>query len=565
MRSISYGLALLAITVTACTGQIFSGGEASRGGDRDDPFTPANGDAPLVAPPPPSNNPVDVSVWPRFLQAQRTTLKPASDRELCRRVALDFTGVIPTPEEYATKCQGKSPEQIARGFINASRLAEVEEREWAQHLGVDPRKLAALYYVDAGGLVKKLARGELGYDDFAAKMIAHPAIAIHRPVDGGTLHDSAAHAIRIFLGRSPAPGEVDDFANLLRPWRRNFVPAYKEGYGYYVRKATLVADACNDPVFGATRCTSRLFGAVTTIALPTTMVDSSKCGVDGESGDLTGLCYDLIVGKVPDDIQRELEKAGRLLATRAEFWEQAADRSLHRLLGWWKSSANEPDTVLPEVRSALATWFRAEKSHDLRELYVTIATSILYTQTADVGELAAKEISPWLIGPTKSMRPEVFLDSVSVALQRPLGLCNPYTDEPVGRNWYFPESLRTSQSKEFYGFKEDFYLSAAASIGGCRGGEPSAPQPGLGAVFSHVDIAKRLCAAPSKIMPDDPTPAKIVDHLFTRFLGRSATDAERVELTALETKCVPDTTCALDGFAREVCGALLRSSAVTFY
>jgi hypothetical protein len=258
-------------------------------------------------------------VWPRFIQAQRTTLKPASDRELCRRVALDFTGMIPTPEEYESKCKGKTPLEIARGFINSPRLAEVEEREWAQHLSVDPMKLAALYYVDAGLLVKKLARGELGYDDFAAKMIAHPAIAIHRPVDGGTLQDSAAHAIRMFLGRSPAPGEVDDFANLLRPWKRNYVPAYKEGYGYYVRKATLVADACNDPVLGTARCTSRLFGAVTTIELPTTMADSSKCGIDGESGDLQGLCYDLILGKVPDEIQKELEKAGRLLATRRSF------------------------------------------------------------------------------------------------------------------------------------------------------------------------------------------------------------------------------------------------------
>jgi hypothetical protein len=559
-------LVVLAFAVSACTGEIFSGGEASRGnGPRgDDPFTPASDDPLAKPPPPPSNNPIDVAVWPRFVVAQRTTLKPATDAELCRRVALDFTGAIPTPEDYASKCQGKTAEQIARAYVASPRFADVEERAWVQHLEVDPMKLAALYYVDAGGLVKQLARGELSYDDFAAKMVAHPAIAIHRPVDGGTLFDSASHAIRVFLGRVPAPGEVDDFANLLRPWRRNYVPAYKEGYGYYVRKATIVADNCTDPVLGKARCTSRLFGAVTTLDLPE-LAESTKCGVDGESGDLTGLCYDLVLGKVPSDLQKELEKPGRLLATRTEFWEEASDRALHRLLGWWKSSANEPETVLPEVRSALATWFFATKEHDLRELYVTIATSILYTSTADVGEVASKELSPWLVGPTKAMLPEQFLDSLSVALDRPLGLCNPYTDEPVGRNWYFPNKLRATQPTDFYGFKEDFYLSSAASIGGCRGGEPSSAQPGLGAVFAHVDLAKRLCAEPSKIMPDAPTPERVVDHLFTRFLGRVATADEKTEILALQTKCVPDSTCALDGFAKEVCGALLRSSAFNFY
>jgi hypothetical protein len=554
----------LAILATACTGQIFSGGDSKSSSPRgDDPFTPGSDDEPIVAPPPPSNNVIDVAVWPRFVQAQRTKLRLAGDRELCRRIALDFTGTIPTPSEYDEKCKGKSAEQIARAFISAPRFADVEERAWVQHVGVDPMKLAALYYVDAGAIVKQLARGELRYDDFVAKMVAHPSITIHRPVDGGTLEDSAAHAIRVFLGRVPAPGEVDDFANLLRPWRRSYVPAYKEGYGYYVRKASIVADECNDPILGKARCTSRLFGAVTTIELPSTMVESSRCGIDGESGDLRGECYDNILGKVPDDVQKQLEKPGRLLATRTELWEEAADRSLHRLLGWWKSSANEPETVLPEVRSAVAKWFRTNK--DLRELYVTIATSILYTQTSESGELAAKELAPWLVGPTKSMSPEMFLDSLSVALERPLGLCNPYTDEPVGRNWYFPDKFRTPQPKEFYGFKEDFYLSAATSVGGCRGGEPSSPQPGLGAVFAHVDIAKALCAAPSKIVPADATPAAVVDHLFTRMLGRAATDAEKTELTALETKCLPDMSCALDGFAREVCGALLRSSAFTFY
>ena len=63
--------------------------------------------------------------------------------------------------------------------------------------------------------------------------------------------------------------------------------------------------------------------------------------------------YELVQGDVPPALQAELEKPGRLLATRDELWDEAADFALARFVGWWRSSANEPDTVLPEVQRAL--------------------------------------------------------------------------------------------------------------------------------------------------------------------------------------------------------------------
>ena len=56
--------------------------------------------------------------------------------------------------------------------------------------------------------------------------------------------------------------------------------------------------------------------------------------------------YEMVEGGVPGALEAELEKPGRLLATRQELWDTAADLALARWLGWWRSSANVPDTHL---------------------------------------------------------------------------------------------------------------------------------------------------------------------------------------------------------------------------
>jgi hypothetical protein len=175
------------------------------------------------------------------------------------------------------------------------------------------------HLIDADAIIVALAKGEIGYDTFAAKILAHPAMAINRRIDdtGQYYEDTTDNAFRVFMGRTPTGAEQLDFTNLFRVWRKDFVDRYALDYSYYVRVATLNPYACQDPVYGEAACTSTQLGETVTVKLPITDT----------------LEYETIQGSVPADLQAELEKAGRLLATRDEFWDEAADHALSRLLG----------------------------------------------------------------------------------------------------------------------------------------------------------------------------------------------------------------------------------------
>jgi hypothetical protein len=304
--------------------------------------------------------------------------------------------------------------------------------------------------------------------------------------------------------------------------------------------AALHPDACK----GDLGCTSTLLGEPTTIDLQIT--PSVPSGYSQTSAAL--FYYEMVAGEVPVALQAELEKPGRLFATRDEFWDEAADLALARMLGWWRSSANEPDTVLPEVRRALAEWFRERR--DLRELYVVVMTSLLYTTSANVATQG--ELPPWGTGPTKLLEPEQLLDTVAKALDRELGLCDPHTDEAVGLDWYWPARLRTPQPADWYGFGRDFYRETAQQLGGCLGAVAAPRQPGLPAMLTHIELADRLCANASATN----------DELFRRFLSRAPSVDEQAALDAAAQACTGDSTCNLP---RETCGALLRSAAVLYY
>ena len=525
---------------------------------------------PPEPPPPPSQNVIDVAIWPRMIAEGLTELVPAPTDELCRRMSLDLLGRTPTTDEIATACTGKTAEQMARAFLAMPRFRDMERRFWIQRVGADPYMVYGEHLVDADTLYDALGQGQLAYDDFAARLLAHPVMTINRPVAAGddvTL--TVTNIFRLFLGRAPVVAEIGDYGNLLRPWRR--VAEMRMGplgYGDTVWPAALDPMACQDQVLGLAGCTSTLLGE-TTVVNPV-VTAQAPAGYD-TNPDL--FYYETVQGAMPAALEHELEKPGRLLATRAEFWDEAADYPLRRFLGWWRSSAAEPDTVLPEVQLALSAWFQAQPAHDVRELYVTVLTSILYTQSID--DTRAGDRPPWGTGPMKTLEPEQLLDSVGQALARPVGLCDPHTAEPVGvERTVWPERLRAAQPADWYGFGYDFYRTLGVELGGCLGARTSPRQPGLKAMFAHIAIAERLCRAPSKLLPDgldsaDTTPAgvdRLADHLFRGFLGRAPSTDEQTAVRTAATACFADASCHdMGGLARETCGALLRSAAFLYY
>src|SRR5690606_21862213 len=145
------------------------------------------------------------------------------------------------------------------------------------------------------------------------------------------------HIFRTFLGRAPVVAEVGDYGNLLRPWRR--LAELREGgnpdlgYTGTVWPAALDPQACQDQVLGLSGCTSTLLGAPTVIN-PIVTPQAPR----GYRTNERLFYYETVHGNVPPAVQAELEKPGRLLATRAEFWDEAVDAPLRRFTGWWRSS-----------------------------------------------------------------------------------------------------------------------------------------------------------------------------------------------------------------------------------
>ncbi len=525
---------------------------------------------PEPPPPPPSSNVIDVAVWPRMIADGLTALTPASTDELCRRMGLDLLGVTPAPDDVAAACVGKTPAEMARAFMARPRFAATERRFWIRRMGNEPTWVMADHLADADRLYDALGRGELGYADFAARVLAHPVMTVNRPLAAGDdVTQTVTNIFRVFLGRSPSVAELADYTNLLRPWRR--VTERRDSLGYMdaTWPAVIDPEACRDQVLGVAGCTSKLLGAETAI-LPV-VTAQAPAGFDTNP---RLFYYETVQGAVPAALQAELEKPGRLLATRDEFWDEAAELALRRLLGWWRSTAAEPDTVLPEVTLALSTWFAAQPGHDVRELYATVMSSVLYTSAARVGADSGPR-PPWGTGPVKTLEPEQLLDSVSRALDRPLGLCDPHTSQGVDNgSGSWPTRLRPPQPADWYGFGRDYYRAIAVELGDCQGALATPRQPGLKATFAHIELAERLCRAPSKILPadlspTDTTPAaidRLTDHLIRGFLARPATADEQAAVRTAATACFADPACQdLGGLARETCGALLRSSAFLYY
>jgi hypothetical protein len=550
------------------------------------------------APPPPSSNPIDVAIWPRLVRDRTTQITPASNAELCRRLALDLIGTVPSPDELAG-CVGKTPDQMARAFMAMPAFAAREVRLWIQVLGEDPVRMNGNLLLSGDKILGRLASGTIGYDDFVAQIVAHPVVILNRRTDVNVNADISLNVFSTFLGRMPVGDEANDFANLFRPWQREAVSDPNRVIGYRPYIAALQPAACKDPVYGAEACTSRALGAVTTIALPDNPAGSG-CFNQFNLGDRGGtagppdglLCYDAVganapsavdaQGDLPPALRQELEKPGRLLATREEFWEQAGERALMRFLGWWKSSLNEPDTVVPEVRVALGAWFRAQAKHDLRDLYATIASSLLYTRTelVDPNDSATVDgVAPWLSGPTKAMTGEQFLDSAIKGLQRKgtlaeSGPCDPHVSsagfDGLAYYYYFPTQLRVPSDVKM----DDFYRSSATLLGACQGGAASQAQPGLRGLFGQVGIGQGLCDDSAVLAPagtslndtSDATIQQVTSFQFQHLLQRDPEPSELDAANKLAKDCIGDATCgATKGYASLLCQTLLRSGSYVFY
>lgn len=524
-----------------------------------------DGDTDVPLPPPTSDNVIDRALAARLAEAGIAPPDASTD-ELCRRMSLDLLGVVPTPDERRRWCDGKGPGEMADALLTAPGFAENEVRFWIRRLGEDAGAADARYLLDADGVLRSLARGELGYDDFAARILAHPVMTLLRsprgfdffPDEDGNLdvferHQVGAHAIRVFLGRAPVGDEAQDLGNLFRVWSKTL------GGEYFLSwQAVLDPALCDRAVLGAEACTSRRFGEAVSMELPlaaSALYEDLLEPIDGAG--------ERELGALPLMLLEPLERPGRLLATRPEFWDQAADLSLARFTGWWRSTFDQTETDLPEVRAALAAWFRDSDERDLRALYRVVVTSVLYRAAAAADAAAA--LPPWARGPTKSMSGEQWLDSASRGVGVPMVPCDPHTDEDPELDFFFPPELRDPEEVKS-GFA---YYRWGTLLGGCTGGGPGATDPGLRAITTQDLVAASLCGAPPReagsASATDEDVARLFRHQAEHLLGRPAADEEVDAAVEAGRECRAAGGCEVGELAGQLCAGLLRSAAFFYY
>lgn len=442
-------------------------------------------------------NAIDATLLP-LLSKEGVAPVPASDAELCRRYAIDLTGVVPSFADYEQYCRGKSPGAMVDHFMGLDGYVSVNQRYWADAFLYDNQNTWYQYISDLDGQVGALYRGEMKYPDFVAVAVAHPAFVSKF---GG--ENAVAYAYENFLGREALPVERQDLLALYRTWRRR--PATDPALAYARYGACINASDCDARlVCTSGYCTERsnyeeLYVDPTSCAGPLGGVACSST-MTGASAILQGAGPTALQDLTPAQWET-LRTPGRVIANFPGFWETAVDTVLKKYTGWWMAGS-PPGSEVPDVRASLAAFFRGTKG-DVRALERQVLTSALYTMAATPQD--PNDAVPWHRGPTKTMAAEIWLDSVGALAGANLGSCD----------WRYPNTSPQSlppalvpPQGQVVGFS---YSDAARVLGGCpdRVSQLRTTNTGVLTTIKQRDVLAEVCAssAASAIVgaPDAPT------------------------------------------------------------
>jgi hypothetical protein len=550
----AHWIVLISITGAGCKGASVSSG--SDGG-----------------PAPSFNNVVDAVVVP-MLEQNGLKVVGEDPAVLCRRLAIDLTGLAPTPAEQSAHCAG-TPADAADYFMNKATGANVPDgsapyvwvnrRWWAdsfQYQSSTQQSSTFYTYVrELDAVVGDLYSGKIRYDVFAQKALASPAFARRFGIFEAN-HDLvqiASQAYRVFLGREALPSEAEDFGNLWRGWNtKNMNELTSE---------TTYPDCpvAYDQLMNRIGCRHYELG-----------LDSAECAGANEAA-----CESTILGAgavVPPqsgfvrwydlspDAQAQLAVPGKLIAAQPEFAEAAVDRALAKYLGWWKAGTYRPDFDVPAVRDALTKKFVSD-GFDIRKLEREIVTSVLYTQSAALQPNQLSTDPIWAFGPTKLLYAEAWIDTVGQALNKQLGGCD---------FRYLYSGTATSKINGYYAFpvstgiSKNFYYSTASNMGGCPIATTHADASGLvPAVTRRVALAQ-LC--PGAFKPAAGTALDALVALEFAGVGRAPAQSEVQSLVShmsvpADGGCDPNNlqSCKTQTLADSLCTSLYATSLFNYY
>lgn len=556
-------------------------------------------------PDPHCNNLVNRVLVP-MLRGANLPFRDEASSELCRRMALDLVGRVPTTEEFA-QCSRETAEQSADRFMASPEYVRQQRRNWGERFyNLDEQWYE--YAVEVDDLVEQLYREFVPYQDFMTRLLVHPGFYATFRGD-----DWSSNVVRYALGRNARADEIAALRPLARSWNnRRFCDGTVWWNVRTQRNGTNEnADgSCGRDEYGVNFCRCR---ADDGSPLCATNVFGQRVdfGTDGcantehEDDEFNQLrvtevgagrgpvcpgqpfynqCQDRSVGDhgpegqlrrlngVTDGQRNSLYSLGRALAARPDFWEAEVDRELRRFLDWWQAGLRRPDYDIPLVRSTLAAELR--RTGSVRQLQRTIVTSLLYTQR---GEFAANEatnanLPVWAAGPTRIMTAERWLDSAFyVTFGDTQGICD-FRFVTENYDWRMLVNRGLAMQPPTTSSLTTHYREWARSVSGCSASQGRPMRSTLAIVTAQHEIAQRLCGAGTQVYPPNTPDAvdraifgTVVNWQYQRFLGRAPSEEERT--TAVEEMVSCNTIggaqgCRDSGYAamRWFCARLLDSA-----
>ena len=308
-------------------------------------------------------NPIDAIVLPAFARLHLEP-RPADRHELCRRLAVDLFGRAPTGAER-DRCVASSTEAIVDAWLDSKEHVLAERRHWATLIDYDATYVWPKLVEDLDRVAGRLAREEIDYPEFATQVVLHPAFHARHPDT-----DWFRAIYDIFLGRTARPDEVAELVPLVAIWRMREFTDGRDPAAFYIEygfsPCACPKGACRSAAlgrvvdFGGTCRKDDDHVRLVAISAGQRGHDHASVGPNLWGNNPTrgeGRIEPLPVASA-EQAQR-LRSLGDALTHRLDFYEAAVDREMRRMLGWWQTSFNQPDTDLPRVRAALARQLRA--------------------------------------------------------------------------------------------------------------------------------------------------------------------------------------------------------------
>lgn len=425
-------------------------------------------------------NPVDRALCPK-LQGAGFSPRYADPFAVCRRLAIDFLGRVPTWNEVLSECIGKSPMEVVDLWMTQKEYVELARRRFADRFEYNDGIVYYQYIVALDALVQDLYRGKVTYDEFVVAALVAPAYTMRHFGES-----RVSRAYQVFLGRDAHGVERSDLQRLWTMWVPQYAVDSDFDYGLEYYEATVYTSFCTPP-YDELFCTSHLYGKHT-VALDVPN--------PAQFDDPTNI---LSVDDLTTEQWEVLKTPGKVLTTLPMFHEHAVTEALNRLVGW------DAATRLPEVRQALVEFLVGPAELDIRKVEQVIAASSLYLQVAqpadDVTEPVTGEPARWRYSPRKVMEVETWMDSVQTVTGYSLGRCDPrfaYVRGGYVNNVYHYVDHEYPVMDPNNNAPDMRYADVARLLGGCPDHYESFRYTGTGVVHAldQESFIYQMCLSP---------------------------------------------------------------------